>query len=107
MRLQHQWWSGLVAAVLGGLVGVTTVAAGEQFLPMLGYREGALRFLGIPRANGYIAYFPTIRDAVMGGYGANNVTTRVEIGAGERMVDRGLIHIYRILGMLKDKPEQP
>ncbi len=57
--------------------------------------------------NGYIAYFPTIRDAVVGGYGANTVTTRVEIGAGERMVDRGLIHIYRILGMLKDKPEQP
>ena len=23
MRLTHQWWSGLVAAVLGGLVGVT------------------------------------------------------------------------------------
>jgi hypothetical protein len=57
--------------------------------------------------NGYIAYFPTIRDAVMGGYGADSVTTRVEIGAGERMVDRGLIHIYRILGMLKEKPEQP
>ncbi|MGE0131966.1 MAG: neutral/alkaline non-lysosomal ceramidase N-terminal domain-containing protein [Blastocatellales bacterium] len=57
--------------------------------------------------NGYIAYFPTIRDAVVGGYGANTITTRVEIGAGERMVDRGLIHIYRILGMLKDKPEQP
>jgi len=57
--------------------------------------------------NGYIAYFPTIRDAVVGGYGANTVTTRVEIGAGERMVDRGLIHIYRILGMLKAKPEQP
>jgi Neutral/alkaline non-lysosomal ceramidase, N-terminal len=57
--------------------------------------------------NGYIAYFPTIRDAVVGGYGANTVTTRVEIGAGERMVDRGLIHIYRILGMLKDEPEQP
>lgn len=57
--------------------------------------------------NGYIAYFPTIRDAVVGGYGADTITTRVEIGAGERMVDRGLIQIYRILGMLKDKPEQP
>ena len=34
MRLQHQWWSVLVAAVLGGLVGVTAVAAaGAQFLP--------------------------------------------------------------------------
>ncbi len=48
--------------------------------------------------NGYIAYFPTIRDAVVGGYGAHTITTRVEVGAGERMVDRGLIHIYRILG---------
>ena len=26
MHLQRQWWSGLVAAVLGGLVGVTGVA---------------------------------------------------------------------------------
>lgn len=34
-------------------------------------------------------------------------TARVEVGMGERMVDRGLIHIYRVLGRLKDKPEQP
>ena len=27
MRLQRLWWSVLVAAVLGGLVGVTAVAA--------------------------------------------------------------------------------
>jgi neutral ceramidase len=57
--------------------------------------------------NGYLGYFPTMRDAVAGGYGANTIVTRVEVGAGERMVDRGLIHIYRLLGKLKDKPEQP
>lgn len=57
--------------------------------------------------NGYIGYFPTIRDAVAGGYGANTIVTRVEVGAGERMIDRGLIHIYRLLNKLKDKPEQP
>lgn len=57
--------------------------------------------------NGYYGYFPTISAAVAGGYGANTFVTRVEIGAGERMVDRGLIHIYRILGKLKDNPEQP
>jgi len=57
--------------------------------------------------NGYYGYFPTISAAVAGGYGANTLVTRVEVGAGERMVDRGLIHIYRILGKLKDKPEQP
>jgi hypothetical protein len=46
MHRQSQWWSVLVAAVLGGLVGVTGVAvAGEQFLPVLTIREGALRGL--------------------------------------------------------------
>jgi hypothetical protein len=36
MRLKYQWWRVLVAAVLGGLVGVTAVAAaGAQFLPVL------------------------------------------------------------------------
>ncbi len=41
MRVQHQWWSGLVAAGLVGLVGVTAVAAaGEQFLPVLSRARG-------------------------------------------------------------------
>lgn len=57
--------------------------------------------------NGYYGYFPTISAAVSGGYGADTIVTRVEVGMGERMVDRGLIHIYRALGRLKDKPEQP
>jgi hypothetical protein len=52
MRVQQQWWIGLVAVVLIGLVGVTAVAAGEQFLPVLSLREGTQRFLGIPLANG-------------------------------------------------------
>ena len=55
MRLKHQWWSVLVAAVLGGLVGVTAVAAGgEQFLPVLSIREGANRFFQAPRSDGYM-----------------------------------------------------
>ena len=48
MRLKHQWWNGLVAAMLGGLVGVTVAgAAGEQFIPLLTIREGIQRFAGI------------------------------------------------------------
>ena len=63
MHLQRPWWSGLVAAVLGGLVGVTVVAAaGEQFLPVLGIREGGQRFIFIPRADGYIAYLTLINE---------------------------------------------
>jgi branched-chain amino acid transport system substrate-binding protein len=67
MHLQRLWRSGLVAAVLGGLVGVTTVAAGgEQFLPVLNVREGALRGVGIPFFDGYIAYL-TLLNARDGG----------------------------------------
>jgi branched-chain amino acid transport system substrate-binding protein len=67
MRLKYQWWSVLVAAGLGGLVGVTAVAAaGEQFIPMLVVREGALRSLQIPRSDGIIAYF-TLLNARDGG----------------------------------------
>jgi hypothetical protein len=45
MRVQRQWWHGLVVAGLSGLVGVTAVtAAGAQFLPLLVTREGADRF---------------------------------------------------------------
>jgi branched-chain amino acid transport system substrate-binding protein len=67
MRLKHQWWSVLVVAVLLGLVGVTAVAtAGAQFLPILGVREGALRFHQIPLANGFIDYV-TLLNARDGG----------------------------------------
>ena len=67
MRMQHQWRSVLVAAVLAGLIGVTAVAtAAEQFLPILAIREGALKAVGIPRADGYIAYV-TLLNARDGG----------------------------------------
>jgi branched-chain amino acid transport system substrate-binding protein len=63
MRLKHQWWSGLMAAVLGGLVGVTAVVvAGEQFLAILGVREGFLRFDQIPLANGFIDYVTLLNE---------------------------------------------
>jgi branched-chain amino acid transport system substrate-binding protein len=67
MRLKHQWWSVLVAAVLGGLVGVTAVAAaGAQFLPVLGAREGAVRSVYTPVTNGHIDYV-TLLNARDGG----------------------------------------
>jgi branched-chain amino acid transport system substrate-binding protein len=63
MRIQHRRWSMLVAVVLGGLVGVTAVAAaGAQFLPVLTIREGAQRFVGIPLTDGYIAYLTLLNE---------------------------------------------
>src|SRR5262245_30007859 len=63
MRLQQQWWRGLVAAVLSGLVGMTSVAAaGAPFLAVLGAREGAQRSVQIPQANGVIDYVTLLNE---------------------------------------------
>lgn len=61
-------------------------------------------FLGY--TNGYFGYFPTIRMASLGGYGAASASTWVEVGAGERMVDRAVIHTYQMLGRLYSEPEE-
>src|SRR5574341_784905 len=63
MHLQRLWWSGLVAAVFIGLIGVTAVAAaGEQFIPLLVTREGASRSVQIPRSDGIIAYLTLLNE---------------------------------------------
>jgi neutral ceramidase len=59
-------------------------------------------FLGY--TNGYYGYFPTIKAASEGGYGAVSTTTWVEVGAGEQMEDFAIIQIYRMLGRLQDLP---
>jgi neutral ceramidase len=56
-------------------------------------------------ADGYNGYFPTVRSATLGGYGAANPATWVEVGAGDRMVEQGLIRVYQMLGRLRDLPE--
>jgi hypothetical protein len=55
--------------------------------------------------NGYNGYFPTIRSATLGGYGAANPATWVEVGAGDRMVDAGVIRVNQMLGHLHEIPE--
>ncbi|HXY01820.1 MAG TPA: neutral/alkaline non-lysosomal ceramidase N-terminal domain-containing protein [Candidatus Limnocylindrales bacterium] len=59
-------------------------------------------FLGY--TNGYYGYFPTIGAATWGGYGAAHPSTWIEVGAGERMVDRGIIRIHEMLGELRPVP---
>jgi neutral ceramidase len=50
--------------------------------------------------NGHGMYFPTIEAASEGGYGADPGVSLAEVGAGERMMDRALINIYRLHGKL-------
>ncbi len=56
-------------------------------------------------ANAYNGYFPTIRSATLGGYGAGNPATWVEVGAGDRMIDTGVTRINWMLGRLRELPE--
>ena len=51
-------------------------------------------------------YIPDLRSAAYGGYGAD-VTTRVEPGAGEAIMERHLINLYGLLGMWRDAPGKP
>jgi neutral ceramidase len=60
-------------------------------------------FLGY--TNGYYGYFPTIKAAAEGGYGAANATTWVQVGAGESMEDVAITQIYRMLGKLQNAPK--
>jgi len=56
-------------------------------------------------SNGNFGYFPTVRAASQGGYGAASTSTHVEVGAGERMVNQALVRVYELLGRLTDAPE--
>ena len=63
MCLRQQWWGVVLAAVLIGLVGMTAgAAAGEQFIPLLSAREGALKPLEAPATNGHIAYLTLLNE---------------------------------------------
>jgi neutral ceramidase len=48
-------------------------------------------------------YIPDLRSAAYGGYGAD-ASTRIEVGAGEKIMLRHLTFLYDLLGMWKDKP---
>lgn len=52
----------------------------------------------------WAGYLPTILASVEGGYGADYNTT-VEVGAGERLIDRGVVRIFQLRGLLKDLPD--
>jgi hypothetical protein len=54
--------------------------------------------------NGNFAYIPTIKGAVDGGYGASQMGAMLEVGAGDRLIDRAVIILGYWTGRLKSKP---
>jgi neutral ceramidase len=55
--------------------------------------------------NGYLGYVPTIKAAVNGGYGASQLGSYIEVGAGSRMIDMAIIRLGYWTGKLKNKPD--
>jgi hypothetical protein len=55
---------------------------------------------------GWPMYIPDLKSAAYGGYGADNRTS-IEVGAGETIMQRHLINLYRLLGMWRDQPGKP
>lgn len=51
----------------------------------------------------WVGYIPTIQAATEGGYGAG-YNTRLEVGAGEAMVDRAIVNLFKLAGRLKSVP---
>jgi hypothetical protein len=84
-----------------GLVGIT----GEPFCGhALSLRKRARldHVLLCGYCNDYQQYFPTIEATAEGGYGTTPPINMAEIGAGERMIDRALITLYRMRGLLPE-----
>lgn len=50
--------------------------------------------------NDYQQYFPTIQAVSEGGYGTGLPVSVSELGAGEKMMDRALIHLYQMRGLV-------
>lgn len=94
----------LTTALLAGKIGFVGVS-GEFFsghaleLKRRARLEHVL-FLGY--CNDYHQYFPTIEAAAEGGYGADPTVSPVEVGAGERMMNRALVHLFEMRGKLKN-----
>jgi hypothetical protein len=94
----------LTVALLDSRIGLVGVS-GEFFCGhALSLKRRArlehLLFLGY--CNDYQQYFPTIEAAAEGGYGTDPTVAPAEIGAGERVMDRALIDLYRMRGKPPD-----
>jgi hypothetical protein len=50
-------------------------------------------------------YLPDLLSAARGGYGASD-TTVAEVGAGERLVNEGLVQLFTMQGRLKSAPQR-
>jgi neutral ceramidase len=93
----------LTTALLDGRIGLVGVS-GEFFCDhalQLKRRARLEHLLFLGYCNDYQQYFPTIQAVAEGGYGADTLVSPVEIGAGERMMDRALMDLLIMQGKIR------
>lgn len=98
----------LTTALLDERIGIVGVS-GEFFCDhslRLKNRARLDHLLFVGYCNDYQQYFPTIEAVAEGGYGADATVSPVEIGAGERIMDRALIDLLEMRGKIR-KSELP
>ncbi len=52
-------------------------------------------------------YVPDIWSAAYGGYGADSDQRAIEVGAGEAIMNKHIENLYRLRGIMRDKPGPP
>lgn len=53
---------------------------------------------------GWPGYVPSIKGAALGGYGADQDSGMIEVGAGEAMFNKHLENYYILTGLMRDRP---
>jgi hypothetical protein len=106
-RIRQEWELPVVTLLINRRIALVGMP-GEPFVEFqinLRDRSPVRDLFLLGYAGGYHGYFPTLKAATEGGYGATSPTTWVEVGAGERMVDHALVRIYEMLGRLRNAPD--
>ncbi len=94
----------LSVALLDGRIGIVGVS-GEFFSDhaiQLKRRARLDHLLFLGYCNDYQQYFPTIEAAAEGGYGADPGVSTAEVGAGETIMNRALLELYKMRGKYPD-----
>jgi hypothetical protein len=92
----------LTVAVLADRLGIVGVS-GEFFCGhalSLKQRARLPHLLFVGYCNDYQQYFPTIEAAAERGYGADPPVAPAEVGAGEQIMNRALLHLYELRGLI-------
>ena len=100
---------GLTTILIGKNIAIATVP-GEPFhrLQKMWKAQAGVAyplFFGYTYSNGgtWAGYIPDLGSAARGGYGAD-VSTSIEVGAGERIIQQHLINLYDMQGMWRETP---